>query len=372
MKNLKITLCLTLLLVFSVLYSEAFTDSVWVSIKITDTSFNHKIPKLYLQKLGEKIRTSISPDRIKDGQFLFAFKNENYFECVLRFDPDNTSFVPFYLSPESSHVEVEYFFPSTNKMAFVNRSNGSKAQADIKMIEDSINEILQKNNERLRLKYKDYDKIASQPDIRNENYDINLKDRFELFKKLSYDTTIYAPVLYLNIINSFDDWSVDQLKAFLSNKNPREAISIYQEIKDNITMKEEAFKDEKLKLILLKNPEIQLAIKAMDQKYIYLSFWASWCGPCRLHNKTLKSANYKNLGIVGISFDENLVNMTKASKDDDISEWKQVQIKEGFNSKIAKTFGINSLPGNILLNNKREIIGINVSDQTLEDLIFQK
>jgi len=372
MKNLKITLCLTLLLASSALTSKAFTDSVWVNIKITDTSFNHKTPKLYLQKLGDKIRTSISPNRIEDGQFVFAFKNENYFECILRFDPDNTSFVPFYLSPESSRVEVEYFFPTTNQMAFINRSSGSKAQADIKRIEDRTNEILHQNGDKLRLKYKDYDKIASRADIRNENYNLNLKDRFEFIKKLSYDTTVYAPALYLNIINSFDDWSVDQLKAFVSNQNPREAVSIYQEIKDNITIKEAAFKDEKLKSMLLKNPEIQLAIKAIDQKYIYLSFWASWCGPCRSHNKTLKSTHYKNLGFVGISFDENLTNMTKASKDDDITKWKQVQIKEGFNSEIAKTFGINALPGNILLNDKRQIIGINVSDQTLEHVIFQK
>ncbi|MDQ0969004.1 thiol-disulfide isomerase/thioredoxin [Flavobacterium sp. W4I14] len=372
MKNLKITLCLTLLLASSALNGKAFTDSVWVNIKITDTSFNHKTPKLYLQKLGDKVRTSISPNRIKDGQFVFTFKNENYFECIVRFDPDNTSFVPFYLSPESSHVEVEYFFPSTNKMAFINRSRGSKAQADIKRIEDRTNEILHQNDEKLRLKYQDYNKIASRADIRNERYNLNLKDRFEFIKKLSYDTTVYAPVLYLNIINSFDDWSIDQLKAFLFHQNPREAVSIYEEIKGNIAIKEAAFKDEKLKATLLKNAEIQLAIKTINQKYVYLSFWASWCGPCRSHNKTLKSANYKNLGFIGISFDKNLVDMIRAGKEDDIDKWKQVQIKEGFESEIAKSFGINALPGNILLNDKREIIGINVSDQTLEYLIFQK
>jgi len=48
---------------------------------------------------------------------------------------------------------------------------------------------------------------------------------------------------------------------------------------------------------------------------------------------------------------------------DGIKKRKQVQLIGEFNSEIAKAFNISALPSNIILNEKREIIGINLSDE---------
>ena len=73
--------------------------------------------------------------------------------------------------------------------------------------------------------------------------------------------------------------------------------------------------------------ELSLSDFTGKGKYILLDFWASWCGPCRKNNPSLKRIynNFKNKGltIVGISLDNAKNKWIGAIKKDSLP-WPQI------------------------------------------------
>lgn len=106
-------------------------------------------------------------------------------------------------------------------------------------------------------------------------------------------------------------------------------------------------------------------------KYILLSFWGSWCGPCRkenpalvglykkYHGKKFKSAS--NFEIVSIAIETNEKSWKNAiEKDGLIWPYHIVQMNR-FKSPIASKYGVKEIPTKYLLNEKSEIIAVNLS-----------
>lgn len=102
---------------------------------------------------------------------------------------------------------------------------------------------------------------------------------------------------------------------------------------------------------------VSILALASKHKYTLIDFWASWCGPCRASFPRLEQAykkfNNQGFNIVGISLDEKKEAWLTA-----LQEEKPLWFQGLDNLDEASTniFGISTIPGYILMNNKGKII----------------
>jgi thiol-disulfide isomerase/thioredoxin len=112
--------------------------------------------------------------------------------------------------------------------------------------------------------------------------------------------------------------------------------------------------------------------KEYSGKYIFLDFWASWCGPCRKEHPELKNLynkfRDKNFQIISISLDEKKDNWRYAVEKDSLS-WINISELKGFQAKAALDYGVQSIPANFLINTEGIIIAKNSTPAELEIIL---
>ncbi len=132
--------------------------------------------------------------------------------------------------------------------------------------------------------------------------------------------------------------------------------------------------------ISLQNPEgQQIKLSELRGNIVLIDFWASWCGPCRrkhpeltgIYNK-FKSKKFKNgahFEIFSVSLDRNKRAWKAAIAKDHLTWSSHVSDLKGWNSSAAKAYGVQSIPSNVLINAKGEIIAKNVFGEDLAKIL---
>lgn len=106
-------------------------------------------------------------------------------------------------------------------------------------------------------------------------------------------------------------------------------------------------------------------------KYVLVDFWASWCHPCREENpNVLRAYNEfkgRNFEVLGVSLDDakGREKWLKAIKDDGMP-WVQVSDLKGWQNEAARSYDVQGIPQNFLIDPQGKILAANLRGDELK------
>lgn len=118
--------------------------------------------------------------------------------------------------------------------------------------------------------------------------------------------------------------------------------------------------------------EISLSDLIGKTDYVFVDFWASWCGPCRRLIPVLKeiyaSQPAGRLQIFSCSVDEEESAWRKALEEEQMP-W--IQAREDNEHKCSYLYGVQYIPYTILVDKDGKIVGVNLDEAEIEEILIK-
>ena len=198
-----------------------------------------------------------------------------------------------------------------------------------------------------------------------------LKEKAKAF--IQDNPTSYASIVLLrDYLVNFDN--IEKMSEYLSMIHPPASQThIYQQL-------ESVLEKTKKTTIGASAPDFEIVdiqgdtirLSNFEEKYLLLTFAASWCDVCRRDNKELVSAynkfHKKGLQMFTVSFDEKQSEWKVAAKEDKI-EWIQAIDTQGWGAEMLNLYNITSIPSNFLIDKQGVIIARNLFGDELDEVL---
>lgn len=118
-----------------------------------------------------------------------------------------------------------------------------------------------------------------------------------------------------------------------------------------------------------------VTLSKVKAKIKIVDFWASWCGPCRLNNPSLRAiyADYhdKGLEIISVSLDTKRSAWAAAVEKDQLP-WLQASSLSGWKCEVAKLYNITALPAIFVIDEHDNITATNLRGDKLRAYIAER